>query len=237
MSKNVISLERFSDFHDEVRGVEIRSHLNLPEYVPTSEAQVDIGRIATVSRIGRLESVNFKLFDGESGGGSATIAGVNHDGSAVAAKVRSRSVARSVSDSYAHASRMDFPKGLARIKVNSSHTDMDDKPLRDIEPWSELIDKGLRDGMKDSVRRQLLREHMPDRIAELAIAGSVSGGFVVFSNFPVTAAAGGMAFAALRVPSFFFGKDLERKLTPGFPIDRYAVARSILATRKIVKPT
>lgn len=237
MKRNIVSLKRFSDFHDEVKGVEVRSFFDFPEYVPTTEAQVDIGRIATVCRIGRLESVNFKLTDGESDSNSTTVVGINPDGSAVAGSIRSRSVARASSDGFAETDEhMNFPKGASRIKINANHPAMNDRPLRDIEPWSELVDKGLRQGLSKSVRKQLVKEHRSDRVAELAIAGIVIVPGVFLFNIPIESAVGGSLFVTTRMFPRGKTKNPERKLIPGFAFDRYAVAQGLLATRKIVTP-
>lgn len=234
MSKNTVSLAQFSNFHDEVKGVEIRSYLDLPEYVPTSEAQVDIGRIATVSRIGRLESVNFKLFDGESNSGSATIAGINPDGSAVAAKVRSSAVARTSNElEVVDASPKNLPRGRAMIKINSNHPYMDDKPLRDMTPWSKMIDKGLRQGLQESTYNQLIKAHMGSRLVETGV-GSYNSGLFILLGLPLPIAVMSTSAVVLGASMAFKKHDLEKKLIPGFAFDRYAVARSILATRKIV---
>lgn len=236
MNGNKVSLERFANFHDEVKGVEIRSHLNLPEYVPASEAEVNIGRIATICRVGRLESVNFKLTDGESGGVSAMVGGINPDGSATAIGGKSKSVARAVSEHVENDTESTrIPRGVARIRINTNHPDMDDKSLRDVNTWTEMIDKAMRQGLSESAHKQLIKSHMSDRIVQLIILGAVCPPTAVFLGAPIPSAVLGSVFAAAR--AYELKGDPERKLLPGFAYDRYAVARSILATRKIVKPS
>lgn len=247
MSKSEITLDNFTDWHGKVRGVEIRSFMPLPEYVPTTEININLGRVATLARIGRLESVRFSLYD-EDQDVSYGISGVNAGGSATASAVKvetanrtSNSVNRPSDDAF------KYIRGRGQIKINASHPDMDNQVLRDTQPWVRLLDRSMREGLRDSGKKQLTEPKL-ERVAGFGVSkvfdGIIGGGYAAVFQAPEfipiymvwSALDDGLGMtrrlgAKIRKKPI---EDYEHSLLYHWPQDRVFALNAISRTRKIV---
>lgn len=251
MSKSTITLDNFAEWHGEVRGVEIHSFIPLPEYVPTTDIAIDLGRIATIARYGRLKSVRFGLYDEEEKM-SFSISGVNKDGAATATGAKSATVSRSNSELNRESGEgyVPFPRGTASIKVNARHPDLNDTVLRKPEPWATLLDKGMRGGLAEASRKQLLEPKLERRVyfgIHQAVTSFIVGGYYALTQEPevIPILCGMYALDdALGIGSRLGAKarkmpfdDYEHSVLKDLPLDRYAAARALTATKKIVTVT
>ena len=245
----VVSLEEFSEWHGEAKGVEIESNFTLPPYVPAENIGVSLSGIATLANMGRLSAVRFGVFS-EEGEVSYTASSINSDGSASAGAIRTGSIARSKSIFSRHSdNNADFPRGEYRIKINAAHPDLDDKILRKPEPWANLFDKGIKDGLKNASRQQLLEPERKRKIkfgVHNAIDALYIGGISIalfhqpdFIPFyfgyrtldDATGVSQGIADKILKRPP----KDYEKSALLNLPLDRYFAVKAIASSKKIVK--
>lgn len=247
MSKNSITFDNFMDFQGELAGVEVRSYMPLPSYAPTSEINVDLGRMARMARLGRIDRVRFGLYD-ETEEMNMMVGGVGRDGTASAVGAKSGAATRSISEINRDSSEMSaFPRGSASIKINASHPDLEDEVLREPEPWAKLLDKGMRVGLASASRKQLLEPTL-QRTFVLGVDKSISafwGGVnaLAFQEPAMIPVAIGF-FSLLectKLDNFITrrsGKpdqDKEHSLFRYMPIDRYAVVEALVKTQKIIK--
>jgi len=256
MSKDTISFDNFAEWHGEVRGIELESQLALPDYAPTSDITVDLGRIATVARVGRLSSVHFNTYDA-SVTHQIVLGGVGADGSATAAGAGAATVARSKAElKHEHDSLEKFPRSAAYVRINTSHPDMHGQRLRTPEPWANLLNKGMQDGLAKACRVQLTEPKL-ERRTEFAVDKLIDViGFTVLtavtpnlsvSDTPALLALYwpvAMSMDAMGLYKFVTNKMYrrqrysfsEKSFLAGIPYDRLALAK-VLGSRTLVKAT
>lgn len=244
MSKNTISFDNFADWHGEVSGVEFRSYMPLPEYVPTSELDVNLARIARLARIGRLASVQFGLYD-EDSEVSFAVGSMNADGSSTATAIKAGSVPRAKSkvDQPPMNEKYVFPPGHGQVRVNVAHPDLDDQVLREAKPWASLLDKGISDGLYNAGKQQMTNPR-----------SRRCKGIGVFWGMYITLGAGVTLltqdiYAALIVPGCAAVHGImypqidkamgnrqlaESSVLPFWPQDRILVLRALAKTQSIV---
>lgn len=165
MSDLKLPLSEFADWHGEVNGIEINAAINLPEYAPAEGISVHLGRIATIARFGRLAGVQFRTFSGDSEtASSATIGGINFDGSATAVGVKTASIVRTKHTLEALSESGErYPRSVARIGINTNHPDIQTARVRTPEPWTRLLNKGMKTGLVAASKDQLLKPEMERR--------------------------------------------------------------------------
>ena len=247
MSKTAIDLENFAEWHGSVDGVEMEAHLSLPSYIPAADIHVDLGRIARIGRTARFERISFSLYD-ESQDTSASVSGINADGSAVATAVKVARATRARGTVGRWYIRGDqFQKGEAHVRINASHPDMDDQVLRDPEPWAKLLDKGVRDGLKKAGKAQLLepaRLRAKNALKRKAWDGMVAAAATGISQdpgrFPYIVGAF-MVLDAIDPLTRIIRRvspdqliDPEYSLIMGYPIDRYLATTVLTRTARLV---
>ncbi len=249
MARESITLDNFTDWHGQVDGVEIRSYMDFPDYVPTTDISVNLSRIAMFSRLGRLEGVRIGLYDRQPDVDFG-ISGTNQDGSAIASAVSisaedrsSNSVSRPQDDS------LEYPRGRGFVRINVGHSDLDNKLLRDAQPWAELLDKGMREGLTISGQKQLTEPRLERRVG-FSIDKVIDG---------IGACALATVFGEVKVIPLYLAysclddsigfsrklgaklirrepiKDYEHSLLYNLPLDRVVALKTLARTRKIVK--
>lgn len=231
-----MSLETFADWQGTVNGVTIKSCLPLPEYVPMDQVSIDVGNIALMARWGRLATVKFGLYD-ESSKTSAKVSGINSDGSATGVAMRTQSVPRAKGSSTNSADTQTYPPGFGLTYINTDHPDLDNAILRQPKPWADLLDRGVRSGLTQACRHQLLCS--PGRIAYASANGAwdaiaVGALWSIFRDpaliYSVVAVA--KLSDVVGVGAMYKNDLLEKSLVPGYPIDRYIAVKGLAATRR-----
>lgn len=239
MGKNTITLDNFADFHGEVSGVEIRSHLPMEPYVPGTEINVNLGRIARSAHLGRLGSIAFRRYS-EQTQVTPGVDSVSEDGSATASFSASASKTPRI-DSTIEPYRMLLPvanKGTGVIKINMGHKDMDDARLRDAEPWAHFLDRATSEGLRGCAKSKLL-----SRPAIRAVAyglGSIPIGLTALNYGVETSTlqyAQGVGFwsVVVGVIARTRGSTGEFTALPMLPLDRMGLAQIYTRTRKFVE--
>jgi hypothetical protein len=251
MSKELVRLDDFMDWQGQARGVEIESHFSLPPYVPAEAINVDVSRIALLAKIGRVAGLSIGSYS-EDSSVSYTATGINSDGSATAGaiKVAAASRSRSFLQKRANNAR-SFPRGEYALQLNLNHPDMDDKVLRSPKPWTNLLDKAIKDGLKDISKTQLTE---PGR---LRFAKFTAHNLIDLSCWTLGA---DLAHAPYIVPLFLGtriideglgvssglsnfllkrrgreSQDYEKSFVLNYPIDRLLAVRALASTTKLVK--
>lgn len=247
MSKNSITLDNFLDWHGEVNGVEVRSYLPLPEYVPTQDIYINLGRIATLAKVGRLKSVKLGLYEEEQEL-SYSIGSVDQSGTATAAAIKAGTISRSSSSiNRNNENPLQFPRGGGIIKVNTNHPDMDDQVLRRPQPWAEILDKGFRDGLRNAGKKQLLEPKLERRVGfavgkifDSFFAGSMAWWTKSPDIVPLVYGISMMDDAAgltQRLTNKILRKpldDYEHTLLRRLPMDRFLIVSALASTQKLV---
>ncbi len=159
MSAEKLSLAELNSCHYETRGVEIMSSINLPEYAPVEDIFIDVNRIATLAKYGRLASINFMTYDGNhSANDNISIGSAYNDGTASASKTIAAVVSRATNDlNPTHERYERYPRSRATIRLNTSHPDIQTAKIRTPQPWATLLDEGIREGVIQASTKQLLR--------------------------------------------------------------------------------
>lgn len=251
MSKEKVSLEEFAAWEGESRDVRIHSFIPLPEYVPTDRVMVDIGRIATLARLGRLEAVNIGLYE-EQQNIQYVINGVSGDGHATAAGIRAAAATRADSSvAPGYRPHLEFPPGRATIRINVAHPDLDHQILRRPQPWARLLDRGLREGLSKAARQQLL-EPRQERITNLrrqAIGEGIGlaactafgaavfkdvGGDLFFLGWTALDHLTGATPSVMRRILHIHDEKYERALIRFMPYDRAMAVRAVAHARSLV---
>lgn len=244
MSKHKITLDNFTDWHGEVNGIELESYLPLPDYVPTNELEVNLGRIARLAQVGRLASVQFGLYSEECSG-TFGVRSINSDGSSTAAAVKTSSPARAKSeaDSPFQNEQYIFPPGHGLVKVNVSHPDLDDQVLREAKPWARLLQRGMSDGIYHAGKKQMTSyRDIRYKAAGMLWGGysAIGGGVALLTQdintlviVPVCSSAHGVIYPQIDKVT---GKQqlAETSLLPFWPQDRILALRLLSKTQSIV---
>lgn len=244
MSKNTITLDNFADFQGEVHGIEIQSNLPFDPYVPSTEINVHLGRIARVAKLGHLGSVAFRRYSEQS---SVTLGvdSISDDGSATASFSASASKAPRINtgiDTNKDAAPW-VSKGHGIIKLNLGHDDLSEINLREAQPWSNYLDRGIREGLRSSSTKKLLDQ--PLRRGAITVIwggiplvrtliGDVSGGAELYlgNDALFIGVAAALSRFQSRVPrptgesTIFF---------PGLAVDRMGLIQAYTRTRKFVE--
>lgn len=236
MSSERMDLATFSEFQGSLDGIEFANAINLPSYAPAEAIDVHIGRLATIAKFGRLCSLRIGTYS-ESSQVSVAINGINADGSATASNVATKTDHRSSSElSNPYEDGSKFPRGVATIKINTGHDDLSHANVRQPQPWADLIAQGLRAGLIESTKNQLLKPVdkrrstlIIDQTAILTCIATLS----VFEHDPIRLA---LNYAVVQSGYLFLPTKLlqgkERTAFTGFPVDRLAIA-AILARQRI----
>lgn len=157
MSKNTISLEEFqAGYVTEVRGVQISSNLNFLPYAPTDQVAVDLGRIARIAKIGRLNEVEIGQYHEQDETYQPTVSGLDDNGTATASQsgLRRAQLDRSKIEDVEGVKSIML-RGHTDIKINFAHPDISESNPRDPKNWSKVIDLAIKDALKVSSARQL----------------------------------------------------------------------------------
>ena len=236
MSSERMDLATFSEFQGSLNGIEFANAINLPSYVPAEAIDVHIGRLATIAKVGRLCALRIGTYS-ESTQLSVAINGINADGSATASSVATKTAHRSSTAlSNPHEDGSLFPRGVATIKINTGHDDLNQAKVRQPQPWADLVAKGLRAGLVEATKNQLLKP-VDKRRSLLFIEQTLALNWVIlcaaFEHDPIILA---LDYAVFQTSNFFIPNKLllgrERTALNGFPVDRLAVA-AILAKRSL----
>jgi|GEM_PF-3887596 len=253
MGKKTVTLDNFTDFHAEVDGVEIYSHLPFEPYVPTTEIDVRLDNISKAARIGRLERVRIGAYT-ESNSTTVGINSLNTDGSASASYSVSATKAPRVNTQNHPLLNPILTKGDVDIKINVGHEDLESANLRQAKPWSKLLDTAISQGLREGGKEQLL-DYLPLRVACVAILGilpiscltalgsaaSDSYSLSTVSQTAIGSYAGLMgmynylAFLNHSNKNKDRAESLEESLTPFIPLDRLGLVKLYTRTHKFVK--
>ncbi|HVV25527.1 MAG TPA: hypothetical protein VHC21_00635 [Candidatus Saccharimonadales bacterium] len=243
MGKNTITLDNFSAFHGEVHGVEIQSNLLFEPYVPTTEIDVNLDRIARAARIGHLGSVAIRRFSESSMHTVPAVVNLHDNGTATATRAAVSSRSKKIDYSLDTNSLVMSTKGNASIKINFGHEDVDDMQLREPEAWAQFLDSRIRAGLYGSAQKKFL-SNLGYRLQVIGGIVLISGGFAI-GNIEVGAVAYGAIAAGDLLTMSWKSKHLNRheklyhapevSFTPGLPLDRLALAKTYVSTRKFVK--
>jgi hypothetical protein len=236
MGKNTITLDNFADFHGEVNGVEIQSNLPFESYVPTTEIDVNIGRIARAARIGHLGSIAFRRYS-EQTSITPGIDSVSDNGSATASFSVTASKAPRIDPSLnPRRGSVLYTKGDGTVKINFGHDDLNDISLREAKPWAHYLDKTLSESLRACGNRQLMK-NKPFRtlISSIYLLSPV----LDFAGHKFGSIPSGYARSLMWYTgstAIFAGTQGEyTSLTPGLPIDRLGLTQAYTRTRKFVK--
>lgn len=246
MSKNTIQLDNFAEWQGQVKGVEISSRIMLPEYVPTHEMSVDLGKIATIASLGRLQSLHINLYE-EKQQTNLSVSNIDAQGTATAGAAKAGTINRAQSSINSNHDRpLKFPRGDGVVRINVNHPDLDDKVLRSPKPWADLLDKGVRDGLATAGRKQLLEPKKERRYAfgvhkmiEVGMGATIAWAtkepsllpfYLGVRSFDSLTGFSAVLYRTNRLDMVYD----ERSAFLNLPIDRYFAVKALASTQKIV---
>ncbi len=232
MSRERMTLDTFADFSGEVNGVTIRSHLPLESYVPSSEIDVEIGRIARAASLGHQSSIAFRGYS-EKSFITAGVDTVGDDGSATASFTASAVKAERI-DSDLSMPDIVTRKGTGTVRINFAHDDLDGVNLREAKPWANHVDTSIKEGLRSTANKKLMGK-IGYRIGSAVFLLGGMGTLVAIKNpsaLGITSAValGEVTYNAVLVA--FSGREGEFTSVPFVPIDRLGLVQAYTHTRR-----
>lgn len=237
MSKETVTLDNFADFQGEVHGVEIQSNLPFDSYVPSTEIDVNLGRIARAAKFGHLGSIAFKRYS-EQSSIIPVVDSVSEDGSATASFSATASKTPRIDSSLLSQNTGIYDKGSGTVKINFGHDDLANINVREAKPWADYLDTTIGAGLRSCSNRKLFSSRAYRALMTgiyawrplLDLTGHNMDGLThdyVNSLAWYTLVIGGIGY--------FGGTGGEFTLTPAVSLDRLGLVQTYTRTRKFVE--
>lgn len=236
MARGAITLDNFANFHDEVRGVEIRSHLPFESDIPSTDINVRLDRIARAARIGHLNRIAFREPAHELSADAAD-EGIAADAQLTTAP----SVTSSVNPEHAFI----FSRGSGTVAFSLDSLFRtgpgDDPDVSDAETLAGRLNSTIGEGVRACTHNQFVGNKAIDRV----LRGLILGSAVVQTSLELKGHGVGYGASGYVNNAFWYnvvlavlgGKKGEYTLVPGLPYDRMGLVQAYTRNRKLVEAT
>lgn len=251
MSFEVVPLSRLNNLETEGYAF----HIQLPDYAPSEELGLDIGRLNRIKRWTGFGHLILNTYAGDTTEATPVVASLAPDGSATAGSKFSTEEADLYDTdmtkcTWAHNQFPEYcrPSGLVKLNTNEilQRLSTDTKTpgaLRDPQAWADQLNSSLTDGVLSLAKQNLyLRHSIADKIMSFYFAAASA---IVCRNYPaeIPAYTVGMSLVhqTLGRPLMArnrYGLSGERMLSvfPGVSLDRLLITTGLLKASKLIRP-